>query len=627
MNKKLILPAGVVLVVVGLVFAVGRTPSPDRSVPTETRIKAKPTIAEIDKLIETQWRDEAMKPPQATDDLQVLRRLSLALHGTLPALDEIRAFEADTGPDRLGRWTEQMLDDERFGDYFAERFARTVVGTEDGAFLVFRRDRLVDWLGEQIQNDRPWSEITAELIAGCGLWTGSPQTNFVTGAFANDEIDENKLAGRTVRAFLGQRIDCAQCHDHPFVEEWKQQDFEGLAAYYSQATFNLAGITDQDSLLFELDRMPPKAGEVPPALRRQFRQNDQRLKKRTMITTVQPERVWVVGDRSGSGESQEGNDEDMAEEPAYDYEPRFVVRAKRGGTYAVYDAAYEHLPGDVLTTEPRVVEPLPPFNPDWMGQDGTRREQLAKWVTHRENDRFGRAIANRVWGLVFGKPYYDPVDDLPNPGDAGTVVLDVLADDFREHNDSVKRLVRVITATRAFRAASTTGELSSPSDYENVKAAWAVFPMTRLRPEQVIGSMLQASYVRTVDQNSHLFVRAARFFNEQAFVREYGDLGDAELDERAGTIPQALLRMNGNLTSERTKVDPFGAAGRILALSQSNEAIIENCFLVCLSRRPTSEEKNHFLAQFAEARGNEREHITEDLFWSLFNSDEFSWNH
>ncbi len=373
--------------------------------------------------------------------------------------------------------------------------------------------------------------------------------------------------------------------------------------------------------------MPPKEGEVPQALRRQFRRNNQQLKKNTMITTVEPERVWVIGDKNDGGESADTDEDEMDDEPAYDYEPRFVVRANRGGTYAVYDAAFEHLPGDVSTTEPRVVEPLPPFNPDWMGAAGTRREQLARWVTHQENDRFGRAIANRVWGLVFGKPFYDLVDDLPNPGDAGTLVLDVLADDFREHNDSVKRLVRVISATRAFRAASTTGQLSSPSDYENVKAAWAVFPMTRLRPEQVIGSMLQASYVRTIDQNSHLFVRAARFFNERDFVREYGDLGDSELDERAGTIPQALLRMNGNLTRERTKVDPFGAAGRILALSQTDEAIIENCFLVCLTRCPTPEEKSHFLAQFADAKGNQREHITEDLFWSLFNSDEFSWNH
>jgi hypothetical protein len=78
------------------------------------------------------------------------------------------------------------------------------------------------------------------MVSQTGLWTGTPATNFVTAAVADGELDENKLAGRSVRAFLGQRIDCAQCHDHPF-DHWKQHEFEGLASWFGQTKLSLVG--------------------------------------------------------------------------------------------------------------------------------------------------------------------------------------------------------------------------------------------------------------------------------------------------------------------------------------------------------------------------------------------------
>lgn len=625
LNSKLILPAAVVLCVVALVTWAARTPPSVDRTPSEVLESPTETVQQIDSFMLSRWQSQDMEPPAAADELQVLRRLSLTLHGTVPSLEEIRQFESDTQPNKIERWTQRMLSDERFGPYFGERLARAIVGVETGVFIFYRRDRFVDWLGGELQNDVPWSEVAKKIIGGRGLTTGTPQTNFVTVALANDELDVNKLAGRTSRAFLGQRIDCAQCHDHPF-DDWQQADFEGLAAFYAQASSSIAGVRDQDSLLCEIDKQPPAEGKVPDSIRGAIGRNGHGLAKHATVITIQPERLWVLADgkkpevdeeseAAGEGEPSEGN-----------FRPRYVVRAAGPDRFTVHDYAREHAFDDLTTTEIRVVNPAPPFHPEWLPENGTRREKLAGWVTHSDNQRFGRAIANRVWGLMFGQAYYAPVDDLPDPGDTGTELLDILARDFRANDDSIHRLIRTIASTKAFQAVSTTDELSSPADYENMKADFAVFPLVRLRPEQVIGSMLQASYVRTIDQNSHLLVRTARFFNEIDFVREYGDPGDSELDDRSGTIPQALLRMNGNLTSERTKVDPFGAPGRILALSPSDEILIDNCFLACLTRRPTADEKAHFLAQFQD-KTNSREQLTQDLYWSLFNSDEFSWNH
>jgi hypothetical protein len=160
---------------------------------------------------------------------------------------------------------------------------------------------------------------------------------------------------------------------------------------------------------------------------------------------------------------------------------------------------------------------------------------------------------------------------------------------------------------------------------------WSVFPMTRLRPEQLIGAILQSTSLRTIDQNSHLLLRAKRYFQENEFVKQYGDAGDSELDERSGTIAQALLRMNGKLAAEAIKPDPLSATGRIAGFAGTDRTCLETCYLVALTRRPTKAEDDYFVPQLTCAqKSSEKDayaHAVEDIFWSLYNSPEFSWNH
>lgn len=163
----------------------------------------------------------------------MLRRLSLALVGSTPSLEEIRQFEARPADDRLETWLESLLRDRRSADNLAERFARALVGTEDGPFLQFRHRRFTTWLSDAILANRPFDAVVRDLIADQGLWTDHPATNFISVTFnpENERPDPERLAARVARAFLGIRLDCAQCHDHPF-QPWKQADFRGLAAYF-----------------------------------------------------------------------------------------------------------------------------------------------------------------------------------------------------------------------------------------------------------------------------------------------------------------------------------------------------------------------------------------------------------
>ena len=544
---RLIPLALVVTVLLALVKTAADRPGGDVSTPARLarRFQADTTVAKTNAWFQAHWNREQIAPAAPASQLTILRRLSLALHGTVPSLEELRQFQADTGDRKLQRWTQRVLADNRFASYFSDRLERVLVGSDEGPFLAFRRDRFGAWLSEQLAANRPWDQIVTELVCAEGLPTGQPATNFITIAQLDDDVDEQQLAGRTIRAFLGQRIDCAECHDHFLDPRWKQSHFQGLAAFYASTRFTPLGVDDNLELQFEVT-------------------------------------------------DQESNSS-------------------------------------------RVIVPAVPFGSEWLPADGSPRQKLAAWLTDRRNERFDRAIVNRVWGQMFGRPFHSPVDDLPDPGDPATEVLDLLADGFRGHGRELKWLIHAIAASRPFRLdsrifntdANTPAATELPTvELQHHEEAWAVFPLIRLRPEQVIGAMLQSASLKTIDRNSHLFTRVRRFFGEQEFVQEYGDLGEEELSEQTGTIPQALLRMNGKLARELLQTGPFGATTAIAGATAGDDTLcLASCFEVCLGRHPEPEESAALLPWLTETRGSQREQAVQDIFWALFNSPEFSWNH
>ncbi len=476
---------------------------------------------------------------EPADRLAIARRLTLALAGTIPSLEEIRQIEARPPDDARAWWLDHLLDDRRSSDCLAERLARAFVGTQDGPFLVYRRRRFVSWLADELHANRPYDEIVRQIIASDGLWTSRPAANFITVTIEPDNDrgpDPNQLAARTARAFLGVRLDCAECHDHPFAD-WKQRDFRSLAGFFGQVENSLRGIRDH------------------------------------------------------AGPAQVANP---------------------------------------LSGEPETVTAAVPFAAELLPSDGPPRERLADWVTDPANRAFARATANRMWAQLFGRPLIEPIDDIPLDRDANDDqsrderALAMLAGDFAAHDYDLRRLIKTIALSAPFAAASsgTDDVPDAPDD------AWRLFPLTRLRPEQVVGSLLQASSLATLDYQSHILVRFARAVGQAEFVKRYGDSGEDEFSPQGGTVPQRLLLMNGELVKKKTENDLIGnAATQIAALASTDEKAIETAYLACLTRRPTADETAHFTARLAGTRGTERRQRMEDIYWALLNSTEFSWNH
>lgn len=529
-----------------LVGLVASFALPSRAASLEVAARSEDASAEIarvaaavDARLASDPRASGVARAERAPTLTVVRRLSLALTGTIPSLEELRALEQVPEDRAIAWWVDHLLADRRSADYLAERFARALVGVDGGSFISYRRRRFVAWLSEQLAEGRTWDAIASDMLTGTGLWTQHPQTNFVTAAIKpdTDVPDEQVLAGRVSRALLGVRLDCAQCHDHPFDERWQQRDFQGLAAFFGRAQLSLRGIQET-----------------------------------------------------------------------------------RG------DYGYD----DHASKQRQTIAPQVPFAPELLPEHGGDRERLAAWLTHPKNPAFARATVNRVWALLLGRALVEPVDDLPIDGPVDPV-LELLAADFAEHGYDLRRLIRIIAQTEVMaRASRMSGEVSEgdAAAVEARIAAWAEFPLTRLRPEQVVGAVLQATSITTLDHESHVLIRLARRLQRQDFIDRYGDAGEDELEQDAGTIPQRLLLLNGELVDERTKDNLVAnASTRIATLTDDDAVAIEAAYLAVLTRAPTFNESTHFLARLDGLSSDARREAIEDLYWALLNSTEFAWNH
>src|SRR5262245_34641167 len=194
---------------------------------------AEPDAAElaalIDRHVETRLGAERVPPAEPADDDEFLRRVYLDLHGVVPTAEQAARFLADTSPDRRARLVDALLADPRYGEYLADVWQGYLVSPLADDRRV-RADQFRKWLAERF-NTQTWDRITTELLTATGKIDENPAVIYlIEGRLPRTVPDLTDLASRY---FLGVRLSCAQCHDHPYVK-WTQQDYWGLAAFFTQ---------------------------------------------------------------------------------------------------------------------------------------------------------------------------------------------------------------------------------------------------------------------------------------------------------------------------------------------------------------------------------------------------------
>lgn len=174
--------------------------------------------ATIDDLLRTVWHEQQIQPAPACSNEQFLRRVTLDLVGRIPTVDERTAFLAN--PNRAAA-IDRLLASDEFTRFFAEVWTTQLYGYADDNG---DRDTLAQWIEKQLRAERPYDEIVEELITSTGESAFDGPVNFLL-RYSDDPVV------KVSRAFLGVRLDCARCHDHPF-DRWTQDDFTRMSRFF-----------------------------------------------------------------------------------------------------------------------------------------------------------------------------------------------------------------------------------------------------------------------------------------------------------------------------------------------------------------------------------------------------------
>lgn len=181
----------------------------------------------IDERLAAEWKALGLRPAGPSSDAEFLRRVSLDLTGTLPTPDEVRAFLASTDPKKREALIDRLLERPEYTDYWALKW---------GDLLRAHRKHLGDkglasfntWLRSALRENRPADRLARELLTAQGnLYAAGPV------AFFYVDKTPSELAETTAQVLLGVRLQCAQCHHHPF-EVWSQDDYHGMAAFFAR---------------------------------------------------------------------------------------------------------------------------------------------------------------------------------------------------------------------------------------------------------------------------------------------------------------------------------------------------------------------------------------------------------
>jgi Protein of unknown function (DUF1553)/Protein of unknown function (DUF1549) len=171
-----------------------------------------------------------VRPPAVADDQTFLRRVTLDLTGKLPDPDALRRFAADTSPDKRAKVVDQLLQTDAYAVNWG-RYWRDALTYHSTASANYIRWKLFDeWWTSQLRRNRPWNEVVSTLVSASGINDEVAPVNYLTALYGNPV----EIAATTSRVFLGQQIQCAECHDAK-TEPWKREQFHEFAAFFGRA--------------------------------------------------------------------------------------------------------------------------------------------------------------------------------------------------------------------------------------------------------------------------------------------------------------------------------------------------------------------------------------------------------
>lgn len=194
----------------------------------------------IDEAVFANLKELGIPPSAVCDDATFLRRVTLDIAGRLPTGDEAKTFLANKAADKRDQWIEELLRSPDYADFFASKWTAVLKNRRDDASDIVSNFAFHAWVRDSLLANKPYDQFVRELLAATGTVIGNPPVAWYKRVKEpKDQIED------VAQLFLGVRMQCAQCHHHPF-ERWSQDDYYSLAAYFAQVGRKPSGTRGED---------------------------------------------------------------------------------------------------------------------------------------------------------------------------------------------------------------------------------------------------------------------------------------------------------------------------------------------------------------------------------------------
>jgi hypothetical protein len=526
------------------------------------------------------------------------RRAYLDLLGILPIADEARGFVADRRRDKRARLVDTLLRRPEFAEFWALKWM-DLLRADERALDAKGIRAFHQWIRASLATNKPLDQFARELVASRGSTYTEPAANFYRALRTPVERAES-----AAQVFLGTRLQCAQCHNHPY-ERWTQDDYHDWAGVFARVSYKVLENRRRDN-----NDSHEFIGEQIVFLTNQLTHTNPRLGK--------PATPRFLGDAKP------------------------VLAPAQSTTNETHlAAAFRSLPGASRseanhgTRNTQSASRPKPDNGQGVRNAGEMDEllRLSSWLTGPDNPRFARAQVNRIWFHLMGRGLVDPVDDFraTNPA-SHPQLLDALTAEFVKHHFDLRHVIRLVMNSRTYQLSSTPAP-GSEEDAVN----YSYVRVRRLGAEQLLDCESQASGVPLEFKGWPVGTRAAQVPTVR--VEAAGNkrrLGQADLFLRAFGKPprqlttecerscepamgQAFQLISGPTTQELLG-ERDNRLGALLGSGKSDREIIDELFWTILTRSPEPAELQRFSALLAA--GDKRAAL-EDLLWALLNAKEF----
>jgi hypothetical protein len=541
--------------------------------------KKPPTNNYIDGHIFAKLRTLRMNPSDLCSEEAFMRRAYLDLLGILPTAEEARGFAADQRRDKRARLIDRLFERPEFADFWALKWA-DLLRVEAHSLDRKGVQNFHHWLHQSVAGNKPVDQFVRELITAHGSTYHSPAANYY-----RPNRDPAARARAAAQVFLGTRLQCAECHNHP-SDRWTQDDYYDWADLFARVRYKV--IENKREISSD-----------------EHEWNGEQI----VFVSLQGS---VKNPRTGK-----------------DAQPRFLG-ANAAMSFDV-DKPGHAVPGAPSGRGRRRVGDNPPR--PGAETDSDYLESIGAWLASPTNTLFARVQANRIWFHLMGRGLVDPPDDFraTNPA-SHAALLDALAQDFVTHKFDARYLIRLVMNSRTYQLASEPNDTNVGDDIN-----FSHTLVRRLGAEQLLDCQSQVTGVPLHFAGYPAGLRAAQLPGVRPESK--GKRRANQLDqflEIFGKPPRLLttdterscecnmgqaFQMISGPTVNELLAEKENRVRRLLAAGKSSRQILEELFWAALTRAPAQEELDKLLPGLESVPDRSTE--LEDVVWGLLNSKDF----